>query len=539
MDAAGLLLGMRALAPAATPWLGGASAGTLAAAAAALTAGWALYRWHRRRAQRGQLGRGHDRLRQLKERLRRRLAEPADAFADPAACGPTLGAAEAVEADLDTVAKELLPEVGWRRGAAKQILRKRLNGHVPDGAANGTEAAGWRQLGALTLLDDAHDALAVYTRAAALAPDDRDLQMLLGVLNLRLGRLDAAEATFRRQLSLGNGNAHGRGEADGLHDANGRDAADGKDKADGKNEADAEHKADGQRKADAQPEAQDKADAQSDNVGARAKADAQAKANGHDRGETVRYRAGIMLGDALLAKGARTEALAAYETARKVVLALAEREPGSPRCQRDLSLTHDRIGEALLGDGQAEPALASFRRSLEICEALGKTDTAGGVLHDQSVTHDRIGEALELKGDLDGALASYRRGLELAETAAKREPERLDWRWDVSVSLDRIGDILSAKDKADDALAAYRRGLEIAGALAAREPTRLDWQRDLAVSCHKIGVLEARCCREAEAREALERGREIIARLAEIARYQAQWRADLSKFDHALRNLGP
>jgi hypothetical protein len=67
----------------------------------------------------------------------------------------------------------------------------------------------------------------------------------------------------------------------------------------------------------------------------------------------------------------------------------------------------------------------------------------------------------------------------------------------------------------------------------------MEWQRDLAVSCHKIGLLEAECGREAEAREVLEQGKAIIARLAEIARYQAQWRADLSRFDAALRGLGP
>jgi hypothetical protein len=109
----------------------------------------------------------------------------------------------------------------------------------------------------------------------------------------------------------------------------------------------------------------------------------------------------------------------------------------------------------------------------------------------------------------------------------------------VSASLDRVGDVLSAKGKPDEALAAYRRALGIAQDLAVRDPTRIEWQRDLAVTCHKVGMLEAQCGREADAREALEQGRAIIARLAEIARYQAQWRADLSKFDAALRGLGP
>lgn len=463
MDAAGFLLGVAALAPKAMPWLGPWHPITLVAGLAALLmlAGGLLYRHRRQRASRGRTD-GADGVHLLKERLRRRLAEPVELFSDAAALpGPTLGAGEAFEADLEAAAVGVLPEAGWKRGAARHLLRQRIDGHTP----NGAEAVQWRQLGALALLDDTRAALAAYARAAELADDDPDLQMLLGVLNLRTGRPDAAEAAFRRQLDL---------------------------------------------------------------------------ANAKESGEASRYRAGTMLGDALLAKGAREAALAAYEAALKEALALAEREPADTRWRRDASVLHDRIGDVCLGDGQIELALAVFRKSLEIAEALAGGDGANpGLQHDLSVAHDRVGEALELKGDLHGALESYRRGLAIAEALAKLEPDRPDRGWDVSASLDRIGDVQAAMGKPDTAASSYRRALEIAEALAARDPMRLDWQRDLAVACHKLGLLEALCGREVEAREALERGRAVVARLAHIARYQAQWRADLSRFDAALRTLGP
>jgi tetratricopeptide (TPR) repeat protein len=474
MDAAGLLLGVAALAPKAMSWLDREQAIALVVAVAALLtlAGVLLYRHRRQRPSRGGPAGADDGVRQLKERLRRRLAEPAELSADVAVPGPTLGAGEIFEADLDAAAKGVLAEAGWRRGAAMHLLRKRINGHsvshAPNGTANGTgngsDAAEWRQLGALALLDDTHDALTAYTRAAELSADDPDLQMLLGVLQLRSGRPEAAESAFRRQLDL---------------------------------------------------------------------------ANGKDGGEAIRYRAGAMLGDALIAKGAREDALAAYEAALKEVLLLVEREPSTPRWRRDASILHDRVGDVRLGDGQIDLALASFEKSLEIAAALAQSDSANpGLRHDLSVAHDRVGEALELKGDLDAALKCYRSGLAVVEALTRLEPDRLDWRWDISASLDRIGDVQAARGKPDKALASYRKGLEIAEALIERDPLRLDWQRDLAVTCHKIGVLEAQCGREAEAREALERGRTVIARLAHIARFQAQWRADLSKFDAALRALG-
>jgi tetratricopeptide (TPR) repeat protein len=427
-----------------------------------LLAGGALYILRRRRAG-GRADRRQGGVALLKERLRLRLAEPSEPFAEPAG-GPTVGAGEAFEADIEEAARTVLPEAGWQRGAARHLLRRRLDGN---GAArlNGSEAAQWRQLGALSLIDDTEDALRAYGRAADLAPDDPDVQMLLGVLYLRSGRLEAAEAAFRRQMGL---------------------------------------------------------------------------AEGKEGGEAIRYRAGTMLGDALLAKGARDEALAAYEAAQRDVTALAEREPADPRWQRDASVTHDRIGDLLLAGGQLDLALSSYRRSLELAQALAGRDPSNlRWQHDLSVAHDRVGEALELVGDLDGAIESFRRGLAIAETLMQREPDRPERRWDVSASLDRIGDVLLAKDKTEEALAAYRRGLEIAAAAAEAQPLRTGWQRDLAASCHKVGILEARCGLDDAAREHLEQGRAIIARLARIADYRAQWRADLSKFDAALRNLGP
>src|SRR5262245_1323124 len=177
----GVLLGVLAMAPSALPWVGRPYAIALVVAIAALLvlSGVLVYR-RRRRGRRGTIQRGQDALRGLKERLRRRLGEPTEAFGHHAGAGPTIGTSEAVEADLDRAAEGVLREAGWRRSGAKHLLRQSLNGHAPNGALNGSEAAHWRQLGALALLDDTHDALLAYSRAAEFAPDDPELHMLLG-----------------------------------------------------------------------------------------------------------------------------------------------------------------------------------------------------------------------------------------------------------------------------------------------------------------------------------------------------------------------
>ena len=115
-----------------------------------------------------------------------------------------MGASEAFEGDIEAAARTVLQEAGGHRAKAKQLLRRRMNGNgAANGKLNGSEVGYWRQLGALSLLDNSPDALRAYARAAELAPEDAEAQMLVGVLHLRTGNLAAAESAFRRQIELG------------------------------------------------------------------------------------------------------------------------------------------------------------------------------------------------------------------------------------------------------------------------------------------------------------------------------------------------
>jgi tetratricopeptide (TPR) repeat protein len=417
------------------------------------------FRARRRTQARAQTARIEWGIHNLKERLRSRLSEPREFFDPNAVAFPTLGASNAFEADLEAAARSVMAEAGGKPARAKYLLRKQLRGN----ALNGSEAACWRQLGALSLIDSTQDAIRAYARAADLAPGDPLAQMLAGVLYLRDGRLEAAEAAFRRQMELA-----GKG-----------------------------------------PE-----------------------------GAAMRCRAGVMLGDALIAREEPAEALEAYRTARLDAEALADKEPEVTEHKRELSLVHDRIADVLLASGDMDKALESFKCSLGVMQGLVRGDRARiEWQRDMSVTLDRVGEVLERKGDLDGALDSYRQGLKIAEALARQHQDRAVLQWDLSSSLDRVGDVLVAKGNTTEALASYYRALEIAEAAAEGNQLTLSWQRELAASFHKVGALEAQIGNEAEAIELLERGRAIIARLDRIAEHRAQWRSDLRKFDQALETM--
>ena len=71
-------------------------------------------------------------------------------------------------------------------------------------AASKEAAAAARHIGALAYLHDTQKALSAYTEAVDLDPEDPDGWNSLGLLQRRLGNLDAATKAFERVLALGN-----------------------------------------------------------------------------------------------------------------------------------------------------------------------------------------------------------------------------------------------------------------------------------------------------------------------------------------------
>ena len=187
------------------------------------------------------------------------------------------------------------------------------------------------------------------------------------------------------------------------------------------------------------------------------------------------------LGDLWRTTGSLDDAMRAYRGAEA-----AARRTGD---ERDLSVSHDRIGDVLVAQGDRAGALTAYRAGLAIAEALARRDPANTEWrHDLfSVSHDRIGDVLVAQGDRAGALTAYRAGLAIREALARRDPANTEWQRDLSVSQNKIGDVLVAQGDRAGALTAYRAGLAIREALARRDPANTEWQRDLSVSHERIG----------------------------------------------------
>lgn len=434
------------------PWITGSTAGLalggILAGGAALVAYTSLRR--RTRARRAEEMRSAT-LR-LKEHLRSRLAEE-PAFGGAHSFAPTLGAREAFEGDIDAAAASVLAEAGGRRGKAKQMLRHRLNGNGSRDSLNGSEAVYWRQLGALSLLDSTQDALAAYARAADLSPDDAQLQMLLGVLALRSGRLETAENAFRRQLLLAERTKDEEARYRGTTMLG--DVLVAKGAVD---EALATYE-----------------QAQRTILGLLEPAPQTARwqrdlSMTHDR-----------IGDLLLSKGEAALALESYRASLAVVKTLAEAHPLDADLQRDLSIGYERIAEVLEKQGDLDGALANARDGLAIATSLAERfDKGADWQWDLSVSLDRVGDVLAAKGKGREALGHYAKSLAIAEVLVERSPANVGWQRDLAASYLKTG-LLEATD-GDEARARehLEKGRAIIRRLVRIAAHQAQWRADLA-----------------------------------------------------------
>ena len=120
-------------------------------------------------------------------------------------------------------------------------------------------------------------------------------------------------------------------------------------------------------------------------------------------------------------------------SAQSALTRLLQRDPANTQWQRDLSISHERIGNVLVAQGDCAGALAAYQASLAIREALAKRDPANkqwqGYL---AGSHHRIGAVLLEQGNGAGALSAYQAGLAISEALAKRDPTNTEWQRDLS-----------------------------------------------------------------------------------------------------------
>jgi tetratricopeptide (TPR) repeat protein len=238
----------------------------------------------------------------------------------------------------------------------------------------------------------------------------------------------------------------------------------------------------------------------------------------------------------LLALGFTERALERYQKLWAEFSNKAQAEPDHADYQRDLSVSHNKLGELYLALGQVEQARDVHEQALAIGERLAQADPGRpDYQRDLSITYNKLGEVYTVLGLREQARSVYDKALGIRQQLAQAEPDRLDYQLDLSVSYERTGDAYSALGEEEQARDVYEKALAIREQLAQAEPDRADYQRALSVAYNKMGHLYRVLGHREQAIGAFLKDLAIAERLAQAEPDRADYQRELAQ---SLGHLG-
>jgi tetratricopeptide (TPR) repeat protein len=167
-------------------------------------------------------------------------------------------------------------------------------------------------------------------------------------------------------------------------------------------------------------------------------------------------------GDALQGKGDLPGALAAFEAGQTIRERLTQREPANTEWQRDLAISHGRIGSVRQLQKNLSGARTSFEKELEIAAKLFAKTNASEAPSFFGFVYDHLSTICYAQGDIPMAL-EYQRQL-VAENRKRSDPSVLGPALLKLTTLEVQGSNVSA------GLDTIREALAIARDLYAKQP---------------------------------------------------------------------
>jgi tetratricopeptide (TPR) repeat protein len=233
--------------------------------------------------------------------------------------------------------------------------------------------------------------------------------------------------------------------------------------------------------------------------------------------------------DALLPLGDTKGALAAAERSRAIWDDLAAFDPANEVVQRNLSISHNKIGDVLVAAGRRDEALKEYSKAEAIRQKLAAAGAGNGQSQrDLSVSHNKSGDILRAAGRLEEALTEYRKGLDIMAALVAGNPTNAAWRRDLSVSYTKAGDVLMSLNRPDEALVEYRKGLAIDKESAAADLDNTEAQRDFVVSQVKIGDVMLAGANPNGALTEYRKALAILKQLADSDSGNTEWQRDMT-----------
>ena len=172
-----------------------------------------------------------------------------------------------------------------------------------------------------------------------------------------------------------------------------------------------------------------------------------------------------------MAAGDLAAARAAYQASLDIRARLAAADPANTEWQRDLSVSHDKLGDVAVAAGDLAAARDHYQASLDIAHRLAAADPANTEWQrDLSISHEQA------RGRRRGGRGPGRRPRRLPgqprhrRPASRRRPRQRPWQRDLSISHEKLGDIAIAAGDLATARDHHRASLDIAGHAGRRRP---------------------------------------------------------------------
>ncbi|WP_339612967.1 tetratricopeptide repeat protein [uncultured Rubinisphaera sp.] len=233
--------------------------------------------------------------------------------------------------------------------------------------------------------------------------------------------------------------------------------------------------------------------------------------------------------DRLFEKHGLGAALPLIKQGYQLALHYVIKYPTSSQARRNLSVSHDRLGDMSVKSGNLMDSRRNYEQGLEIARQLTEADPSSKVArNDLSVFYEKLGDVSIGEGILLDARHYYEQSLEIRRQLAEADLSSVQARRDLSVSCEKLGDVSVQEGNFADARRYYEQGLEITRQLAEEDLDSTQARRDLSISYEKLGVMSEEMKNHVDARRYYEQGLKIRRQLAETNPKSALVRRDLS-----------
>lgn len=194
-----------------------------------------------------------------------------------------------------------------------------------------------------------------------------------------------------------------------------------------------------------------------------------------------------------------------------------------------------QTGDVRIQEGNLELAGQAFNESLRLARELSGRDPNNlDWLFNLGQSHFGVGDVFLARGELDAAQEQFEAYRDVSERLVSEHPENLDYQLELGYSYGNIGVVFEARGDFEGAAEQLDRSLEVNQTLVDRDPEDPARQLDLALGHSWVGVARGQLGQLQQALAHLSSGVSIIDSLTQREPSNMVWRSELVRSRAAL-----